>query len=166
MCLGMIHILNLKKNIECNPVMKNLFWNLVNYVGCKPVLGHLLFCNRLFGQRNQCNEWTRMICFDEKHAQILLILRSFCCSLLDVINSILLLNSFITRGTINYLQIKEGQENLYDVNPLGANHPFLIFLDFMVVSSRICINYLYKSLIRRYKDFALPEHVPILLILN
>ena len=102
-----------------------------------------------------------MICFDEKHAQILLILRSFCCSLLDVINSILLLNSFITRGTINYLQIKEGQENFYDVNSLGANHPFLIFLDFMVVSSRICINYLYKSLVRRYKYFALPEHVPI-----
>ena len=52
---------------------------------------------------------------------------AFSCSLPDVANSILLLNSFITRSTMNYLEIKEGQENLYDVSPLGANHPFLIF---------------------------------------
>ena len=55
------------ENIVCIAPIKKVFLNLINYVGCKTVMGHLLFCNRLIGDKNQCNHCTRMICFDHKN---------------------------------------------------------------------------------------------------
>ena len=62
---------DLEKNIVCCDPLKNVVLNLINYVGCKSVMGDLLFCNRLFEGERQCNQCTRMICFDHKHSQIL-----------------------------------------------------------------------------------------------
>ena len=72
-------------------------------------------------------------------------------------------NCFIQHTNINWGngQIGESQENFFDINPLCGNPLFLIFIDFVIVPSRISVNYLYKNLAKRWKLFALPEHRPL-----
>ena len=141
-------------------------------------MGHILFCNRLIGDKNQRNHCTRMICFDHGHAKTLSKLNSmpissflvyapqrtinaFKMSLPDIENSIISLNWFIGRSSLNNSMIKNGQKNFYDINPLSANHPILTFLNLMIVSSRIAVNYLYKRMeyVSSYVTF--PTYMPI-----
>ena len=51
---------DLDGNIVYTTPIKKIFVNLINYAGCKTVMGHLLFCNRLIGDKNQCNHCTRI----------------------------------------------------------------------------------------------------------
>ena len=79
----------------------------------------------------------------------------------NALNSAVSLNCFMDHSNINKVCISQSPENFFDINPPGANYPFLIFIHFMIVASRISINHLYKSLAKRWKFFALPEHRPL-----
>ena len=46
-------------------------YDLINYVGCKPILTHLLFFNRLFEKGQKCLICTKIICRIKKHLYIL-----------------------------------------------------------------------------------------------
>ena len=48
----------------------SVYYDLINYVGCKPRLAHL-FCNRLFEKWQKGLMCTRMICRIKKHSYIL-----------------------------------------------------------------------------------------------
>ena len=50
----------IEKEIECNFYLRQVFLNLINYVGCKPVPAHLLFCRQLYSQNKPCTMCTRM----------------------------------------------------------------------------------------------------------
>ena len=49
----------------------SVYYDLINYVGCKPILAHLSFSNRLFEKGQKCLMCTRMICCIRKHSNIL-----------------------------------------------------------------------------------------------
>ena len=117
---------DLDGNMACTAPIKKIFVNLINYVGCKTVIGHLLFCNRLIGDKNQCNHCTRMICFDQGHGKTLSKLNSvpipsllvyapqraintFKMSLQDIENSIISLNSVIGRSSLKNSMIKDAE---------------------------------------------------------
>ena len=61
-------------------------------------------------------------------------------------SSTLSMNSFVERTKLNHCSLMEEQENFSDINPLGANHPSLIFFNFLTVASRISVNFICKSL--------------------
>ena len=42
--------------------------------------------------------------------------------------------------------MSDEQENFYDNNPFGGNHPYLIFVNFLTIYSRVTVNYLYRNL--------------------
>ena len=117
---------DLDGNIVCTAPIKKVFINLINYVGCKTVMGHLLFCNRLICDKNQCNHCTMMICFDQGHGKTLSKLNSmpissllvyapqraintFKMSLPDIENSIISLNSVIGGSSLNNSMIKDAE---------------------------------------------------------
>ena len=52
---------DIEKNIVCNPLVKRVLLNLTNYVGCRSVMAHLLFCNQLFEGTGQCSEFTTIL---------------------------------------------------------------------------------------------------------
>ena len=56
------------------------------------------------------------------------------------------LNSFIARTAVNRSIISDEQQFFEDIFPLSANHPLLILLNFLVISSRITANFLYCQL--------------------
>ena len=69
-----------------------------------------------------------------------------------------------TRTKLNNCSISEEQEKFSDINPLGgANHPSLIYFNFLTVVSRISVNFLYKSLVKRWHSgiFTIPEFLPL-----
>ena len=68
-------ISEIEKETECNFCLRQVFLNLINYVGCKPVLAHLLFSRRLYNQNKPCTMCTRMICCSQEHSKILMKLR-------------------------------------------------------------------------------------------
>ena len=128
---------DLEKNIVCCDPLKNVVLNVINYVGCKSVMGDLLFCNRLFEGERQCNQCTRMTFFDHKHSQILSRLNLTKISSLLVyspditkeaismimshqVDSVLFYKSFISSQIINSSRIKERQKTFYDINPLSS----------------------------------------------
>ena len=121
-----------------------------------------------------------MICRSDEHSKILMKLR--CATIPELLvdasdnlksvfelmewnasNCAVSLNCFIQHTNITWGNghIGESQENFFDINPLCGNHLFLIFIDFVIVPSRISVNYLYKNLSKRWKLFALPEHRPL-----
>ena len=53
------------------------------------------------------------------------------------------LNYFIARTMVNRSIISNKQQFFKDIFPLSANHPLLILLNLLVVSSRITVNLLY-----------------------
>ena len=103
----------------------------------------------------------RMICHIEKHSDILKQLDSVSIDELlanapddqknvfelmcENIKSILSLNCFIDHAKLNNSCISDELQNFYDINPLGAIHPSLVFVNFLTVASRVTINYLYRN---------------------
>ena len=103
----------------------------------------------------------RMICHIEKHSDILKQLDSVSIDELlanapddqknvfelmcENIKSILSLNCFIDHVKLNNSCISDELQNFYDINPLGAIHPSLVFVNFLTVASRVTVNYLYRN---------------------
>ena len=46
--------------------------------------------------------------------------------------------------------ISDEQQNIYDINLLEANHQSLLFVNFLTVASRVIVNYLYRSLTKKW----------------
>ena len=68
------------------------------------------------------------------------------------------LNSFISRTAVNRSIISDEQQFFKDILfPLSANHPLLILLTVLVVSSRITVNFLYCEL--ENKIFCMNDNV-------
>ena len=67
------------------------------------------------------------------------------------------LNSFIARTVVNRSFISDEQKFFEDIFPLCANHPLLILLNFLVVSSRFTVNFLYCEL--ENKNFCRNDNV-------
>ena len=144
-----------------------VYYDLINYVGCKPVLSHMLFCNRLFEKGQKCLMYSRMICLIKKHSHILKQLDSVSIDGLladtpddlkkvfelmpcENIKSVLSMKCFIDHAKLNHSCISDERQNFYDINPLVANHPALIFLNFLTVASRVTVNYLYRNLTMKW----------------
>ena len=101
---------------------------------------------------------TWMICCIKKHSYILKQLDSVSIDELlalknvfelmrcEDIKSVLSLNYFIDHAKLNNICISDKQQNLYDINSLRANLPFLVFVNFLTVASRVTINYLHRNL--------------------
>ena len=170
--------LTLDTNIVCCEPLKKVILNVINYVGCKSVMGHLLFCNRLFEGEKQCTYCTRMICFNHTYSRILSrvnltksstlmmyasdrMREAFLTIIPQKTDSVLFFKSFISSTPINTPRIKNNQKNFYDINPMSANHPLLIFTNLLEISSRITINYLYESITKLSKDISFPSYMPI-----
>ena len=51
-------------------LIKDTIDRLLIYVGCKSVLGHLFFCDREFGENENCLFCTRLICFEKEYLDI------------------------------------------------------------------------------------------------
>ena len=66
------------------------------------------------------------------------------------IKSVSSLNCFIDHVKLNISCISDEQQNFYDINPLGSNHPFLVFVNFLTVASRVTVNYLYRNLTKKW----------------
>ena len=66
------------------------------------------------------------------------------------LNCVLSLNCYIDKSVLNNCCISDEKENFYDINPLGANHPSLIFVNFFTVASRVAVNYLYRNLTKEW----------------
>ena len=75
--------------------------------------------------------------------------------------SALFFKSFISSTLINTSRINNNQKNFYDINPMSANHPLLIFTNLLEISSRIAINYLYENITKLSKDISFPNYMPI-----
>ena len=125
----------------------SIYHKLINYVGCKPILTHLLFCNRFFNKRQKCLMCTRMICRSKRHSNFLKDLDSVSINELTAdapddlrnvfelmsckqLNCVLSLNCYIDKSILKNCCISDEQEHFYDINPFGANHPSLIFVNF------------------------------------
>ena len=80
--------------------------------------------------------------------------------------SVLLFKAFISSALINSSRLKNNQKNVYDINPMSANHPLLIFANLIETSPRIAINYLYENTAKLSKDIYFPSYMPIALRKN
>ena len=60
------------------------------------------------------------------------------------------LNCFIDHAKFNNSCISDKQQNFYDINPLGANHSSLVFVNFLPVASRVTVNYMYRNLTKKW----------------
>ena len=136
------------------------------------MLAHLFFCNCEFGKNENCSFCARLICFKKEHSDIFdeldniklkhvlseapkdveSIFNFFCCSQEDPIFS---LNCFMARSKLNFGVISLSAENFLDFNPLGANHPMLIFNHVITVRSRIAIKFFYKTLSKKFHPLRL-----------
>ena len=145
----------------------SVYYDLINYVGCKPILPHWLFCNRLFEKRQKCLMCARMICRIKKHSYILKQIDSVSIDELladahdDLTNMfelircenrkyVLSLNCFIDHAKLSNSCISDEQQNFYDINLLGANHQSLAFANFLTVASRVTVNYLCRNLTKKW----------------
>ena len=104
-----------------------------------------------------------MICRRKKHSHILKDLHSvliiklvtdapddlknvfelMCC---EQQGSALSLTCFTGSTKLNNSCISDEQKNFYDINPFTANHPSLIFVNFLTMTAKVAVNYLYKNL--------------------
>ena len=169
---------DLKENLKVVPTIENIFFNVVNYAGFRSVMAHILFFNRCKEITSKkvdcCDKCNRLICSNYEHVKILT-------KLIDMpVNSLLIyapyetslafksafemehkctisLNSFIARTAVNRSIISDEQQFFEDIFPLSANHPLLILLNFLVVSSRITVNFLYCEL--ENKNFCRNDNV-------
>ena len=80
------------------------------------------------------------------------------------LNCVLSLNCYIDKSILNNCCISDEKETFYDLNPLGANHPFLIFVNLFTVASRVTVNYLYRNLTKEWHSgfLAKPIEEPLL----
>ena len=65
------------------------------------------------------------------------------------------LNCFIDHAKLNNSCISDEQQNFYDINPLGANHPSLVFVNFLTVDWRVTVNYLCMNLTKKWHSVCL-----------
>ena len=132
----------------------------LSYIGCKAILGHLLYCNCLIGKQ-YCFLCTRMISRESNLTEILCQLHSVSLKELledasesifetyDILKSgdrSVFLNCFIDSRKINNLL--EFTNNIPDIYPLGTNHPVLIVNRFLSVGSRILLNFLFEKFMK------------------
>ena len=122
----------------------SIYHKLINYVGCKPILTHLLFCNRFFNKRQKCLMCTRMICCSERHSNFLKDLDSVSINELTadapddlktclnwcLVNNWTVFCLWTVTSILKNCCISDEHEHFYDINPFGANHPSLIFVNF------------------------------------
>ena len=170
--------LTLDTNIVCCEPLKKVILNVINYVGCKSVIGNLVFCNRLFEGEKQCTHCTRMIFFNYTHSRILSrvnltksstlmtyasdrMKEAFLTIIRQKTESFLFFKSFISSTLINTSRLKNNQKNFYDINPMSANHPLLIFTNLLEISSGIMINYLNESIMKLSKDISFPSYMAV-----
>lgn len=131
---------------------------------------HLLFCTRckeitskkgelLFKNNNDCcDKCTRFICSDYEHVKILTKLLHMPLDSLLIyapikqiwrlrvllkwsISALYVKNSFIGRTAVKKRNISKNQHFFEYIFPLSANHSLLILLTFLVVFSRITVNF-------------------------
>ena len=78
------------------------------------------------------------------------------------IKSVLSPNCFIDHAKLNNSCISDEQQNFYDINSVGDNHPSLVFVNFLTLASRlgtICRGILQK---KHYSGFlARPLEEPL-----
>ena len=163
-----LHCFGLMESMQIFRILNllSLYYDLINYVGCKPILAHLLFCNSLFEKGQKCLTCMRKICSIKKRSYILkqLALVSIDELLADApdvlknlfelmhgenIKSVSSLNCLIDHVKLNNSCISDKQQNFYDINPLGGNHLSLVFVNFLTVASRETGNYLYRNLTKK-----------------
>ena len=48
--------------------LRSVNYKVINYVGCKSILAHLLFCNRPSNKGQKCLMCTRMICRSKRYS--------------------------------------------------------------------------------------------------
>ena len=73
------------------------------------------------------------------------------------IKSFLSLNCFIDHPKLNNSCIYGENQNFYDINPLGANNPSLVLVNFPTVTSRLTVNYFYRNLTKKWHSGFLPR---------
>ena len=161
---------DLKENLKVVPSIENIFFSVVNYAGFRSAMAHILFCNckEITSKKvDCCDKCNRLICSNYEHVKILT-------KLTDMpVNSLLIyapyetslafksafemehkctisVNSFIARTAVNRSIISDEQQFFEDIFPLSANHPLLMLLNFLVVSSRITVNFLYCELENKF----------------
>ena len=139
--------------------MVDVFTDLMNHVGCKSVLAHLLLCHRVLGQQQARKKCTGTICRETTHLKILSELYLFPLNELVTeapkdlkrvfellacpnLTSVLSLNCVIDCARLNYSVVSREEENFPDINPLDTSHLMLISTHFLTVASRIFVNYL------------------------
>ena len=68
-----LHRFDLMEHIQIFQILNllSVYYDLINYAGCKPILTHLLFFNRLFEKGQKCLICTKIICRIKKHLYIL-----------------------------------------------------------------------------------------------
>ena len=130
-------------------------------------MAHSLFCNRCKEITSKkvdcCDKCNRLICSNYEHIKILtklidMPLNSLLIYALDKTNlafksafemehkCTISLNSFIARTAVNRSIISDERQIFEDIFPLSINHPLVILLNFLVVSSSISVNFLYCEL--------------------
>ena len=125
-----------------------------------------MFCNKLFEKGQKCLMCTRMTCRIKKHSYTLKQLDSVSINELvadapdDLKNvfellrcenkkSVLPMNFFIDHAKLNSF-ISDEPKSFYDINPLGTNHPPLVYVDFLTVASKVTVKYLYWNLTKKW----------------
>ena len=133
---------------------------MINYVGYKPILAHLLFCNGPSNKGQKCFMCTRMICRGKRHSNKFVdeltidapddLNNVFELMPYKQLNCVLSLNCYIDKSVLNNCCIFDEKETFYDVNPLEANQPSLIFVNLYTVAFRGTVNYLYRNLTKEW----------------
>ena len=148
-------------------------YKLINYIRCKPILGHLLFCNRPSNKGQNCLMCTRMVCRSKRYSNK--VVDELTTDALNDLNNVfewmpckqlncaLSLICYIDKSILSNCCISDEKENFYDVNPFGANQPSLIFVNLFTVASRVTINYLYRNLNKEWHSgfLAKPTEEPL-----
>ena len=125
----------------------------INNLGCKSILAHLLFCNRIDDSKGMCELCTRMVYSEEKFSDFLSILEEL--PLEEILedctneetkhnytllkNKIVSLKWFIDGKIINPC-IKIPWRKTLGLHCVGANHPILIFNSLITKGSRDFLN--------------------------
>ena len=136
---------------------------VLSHIGCKNVLSHLFYCNRLHdASGNVCNLCTRLICSSAVHSESFQKLETLhlpglvkhahkdfkeIFSIFNCVNEKqeLFVKCFIDRSKLNHRSLSEEETNFGDFNPFGANHPTLIFNHMLTIGSRIAMSILFKN---------------------
>ena len=134
----------------------------LSHIGCKSILGHLLFSSHMLDSKNICLLCTRMNFFEEGCGSILDELDEILIS--DILENLpvdqvkkgahvaisychLSLNYFIKNSKINPYNDWYRKVNFPDMNYLGAKHLLLIHNHILTISIRVFFNVTYNRVI-------------------